>query len=587
MAIIKILDPLLSNKIAAGEVVERPSNVVKELVENALDAHATKIDIVVENGGVDLIKIQDNGDGMMYDDLVMCLSRHATSKINDEHDLMRIATLGFRGEALPSIASVSHMIIETTQGESGGRLNSNYGVIDEVIPGVFRKGTNIEVRQLFQNVPARLKYIKSIKQEYAQIHDLIQRFSFSYPEVAFTFVHDGRLIYQTSGSGQLLPVIKQIYGQEVALKMIPIEASSNDFTLEGYVSKIDINRSNKKHIHILVNGRLIKDFKLIDLVSQAYRHLLADDRFPIALVSITMDPYLVDVNVHPSKWEVRFSKGDELRTFLLESIKQQLAKVDLTYQVFHSEKPKEFEYERPTLRLESTIMEPSTVYQVEQQTKQPIDQVSSFEQPIQPASINSVKKPTIDLQPIGQIHGTYIVAQSQDGMYLIDQHAAQERIYFEYFSNQFEKKSLSDVYELLVPILVNLTPIEATTISQHLPLLQQVGIKLEPFGEQSFRCHQLPVWMDRIDEQRYIDDMIDAVLSHKQISMMALQKDAIASLSCKASIKANHHLSSIEMKSLLDQLMLCTTPYVCPHGRPTLIHYTSYELEKIFKRVVS
>ncbi len=579
MASIHILDPLLSNKIAAGEVVERPSNVVKELVENALDADATKIDIVVKQGGLELIKIQDNGKGMGFEDLSLCLSRHATSKIQDEHDLMRIGTLGFRGEALPSIASVSHMVIQTTAQNDGGHLEATNGKVDVLVQGQFRQGTTIEVTQLFQNVPARLKYIKSIKQEYAQIHDLIQRFSFSYPNVAFTFVHDDRLIYQTSGSGQLLPIIDQIYGQEVALKMIKVETNNHDFKLDGYVSKIDVNRSNKKHIHLLVNNRLIKDRRLIDVVSQAYRHLLADDRYPIALLSITMDPYLVDVNVHPSKWEVRFSSSDHLFLFLLESIKDKLKQVDLTYQVYHQPKPVQPIIEQPSLVLETVVKESIPEYKATPMVETVVEKSET-------KPLEMIKKPQIDLQPIGQIHGTYIVAQSHDGMYLIDQHAAQERIYFEYFEHQFASKSLTDVYQLLVPIMVNLTPIEATTITQHLDDLKTVGIELEPFGDQTFRCHQLPVWMDKIDEQRYIDNMIDAILAKKHMHIHDLQKEAIASLSCKASIKANHHLSSYEMKTLLDDLMRCETPYVCPHGRPTVIHYTAYELEKLFKRVV-
>lgn len=605
---IRQLDDVLANKIAAGEVIERPANVVKELVENSIDADSSKIDVIIEEGGLNLIQIIDNGDGMIKEDAMLCFSRHATSKIKDDQDLFCIQTLGFRGEAIPSIASVSNFELKTSTGEVGTKVVYEYGKFIECNESDSKKGTNIKVAKLFQNVPARLKYIKSTNAEFAHIQTYIERLSLSHPDIAFMLVHNGKTIYKTNGNGNLLEVISSIYGLNVAKNMIEVDFNDDEFHISGYISKIDVNRANKNHVITMVNSRVVKNKVSVDSVINAYRRYLADKRYPIAIINIEIDPYLVDVNVHPSKLEVRFSKESKLKDLIYQGVSDSLSKVNLTYSVTVEEKkPKniinvqqpsfEFDYDVISTKIEPQVDDKETKHNQEivmQDASKDdftfikekvVDYIIPDKQVIETKVESREKLMKKKLFVKGQVHGTYIICEDETGMYIVDQHAGQERINYEYYLEKYQNLDLT-MRELLVPITLEYPLSEFLIIEERKELLAQVGINLEVFGNGCYVVKQLPLWMQNIDEHLFIENMMNQLLNDNKIDVIKLQEHAIATLSCKASLKANTHLSVEGMQNIIDNLMRCDNPYVCPHGRPTIIYYSTYEIEKLFKRVV-
>lgn len=599
---IKQLDDILANKIAAGEVIERPANVVKELVENSIDASSSKIDIIIEEGGMNLIQIIDDGSGMDKDDARLCFSRHATSKIYNDQDLFCIQTLGFRGEAIPSIASISHFVLKTSDGSQGSTVIYEFGKFIEQKQSDLNRGTNISVSKLFQNVPARLKYIKSVNAEFAHIQNYVERLSLSHPDIAFTLIHNDKTTYKTNGNGNLLEVIHQIYGLSVVKNMLNLKAGNDEFQIEGFIGKIEVNRASKNHIVTMVNHRIVKNQVAIDAINQAYRKYLADNRYPIAVINIEIDPYLVDVNVHPSKLEVKFSKEYELKKLIFDAVSKTLENVNLTYQVkeerpvfkpqldqmdldidFRQEIPTKVQ-EKPQASFIQEKKQPLFVHEEKNEyITEPVEKL--VEEPIQLEKVEvSLKEMKKKIFVKAQIHGTYIVGEDDSGMYLIDQHAAQERINYEYFLEKYSHPDMT-MRDLLIPITVEYPLSECMMIEERKDLLKEVGIDLEPFGN-GFIIKQLPMWMNQINEHLFIEDMIQQILKDNKIDLLSLQEHAIATLSCKASLKGNSHLSIESMQTIVDNLMRCDNPYVCPHGRPTIIHYSAYELEKLFKRVV-
>ena len=613
---IRQLDDILANKIAAGEVIERPANVVKELVENSIDANSSKIDVIIEEGGLKLIQVIDNGDGMDKEDALLCFSRHATSKIKDDQDLFCIQTLGFRGEAIPSIASISHFELKTSTGQIGTSVVYEYGKYIENKESDSKKGTNIKVEKLFQNVPARLKYVRSTNAEFANIQTYLERLSLSHPDIAFLLVHNGRTIYKTNGNGNLLEVISNIYGLNVAKAMIPVDFGDDEFHITGFISKIDVNRASRNHMITMVNSRVVRNKVSIDSIKNAYSRYLAEKRYPITILNIEIDPYLVDVNVHPSKLEVRFSKEMKLKELIYQGISEALANVNLTYNaVADYKKPKvnivqpayEFNYDvedeiDPILKstdneninhvddknnetfdnIENEVVDKENNYNLVQE--QNIEYIVPDKQVVETKVESREKLMKKKLLVKGQVHGTYIICEDETGMYLVDQHAAQERINYEYFLDKYQHLNLS-MRDLLVPITLEYPLSEFLIIEERKQLLSQVGINLEVFGNCGYVIKQLPLWMQNIDEQVFIEDMVDQVLKDNKVDVVKLQDHAIATLSCKASLKGNTHLSNEGMQNIIDNLMRCDNPYVCPHGRPTLVYYSSYEIEKLFKRV--
>ena len=612
---IQQLDAVLANKIAAGEVVERPANVVKELVENSIDAASTKIDIIIKEAGLQLIQIIDNGEGMDREDALLCFSRHATSKIKDDNDLFCIQSLGFRGEAIPSIASVSLFTMQTATDKQGSQVIYQYGQKQSDTTMECDKGTNIKVEKLFQNVPARLKYIRSLATEFSIIQNYIEKLSLSHPNIAFTLLHNGKCVYKTNGNGNLLEVIANMYGLEVAKNMIPVNFHNEECTISGYISKIAVNRASKNNIITMVNHRTVRNKLCIDCITQAYRPYLADKRFPIIVINIEVDPYLVDVNVHPAKLEVRFSKEKQLRTLLLEGVEKELAAVNQTYRVeneskLHNrkiesvqeslplqyEEPKETNdvslpiadsqvatvvIEKPTLK--PTISNTETISNSDSKNTYEKIEPSVRPQESHVESREKLMKKKIFVR--GQVHGTYIICQDETGMYLVDQHAAQERINYEYYLEQFSHVNMT-MRDILVPITLTYPMSEYMIIEENKEVLHTVGIYLESFGTNGYVVKQLPLWMKNIDAQIFIEAMMERILQGKGVDIVHMQEHAIATLSCKASLKANTHLSTEGMQNIIDTLMRCDNPYVCPHGRPTIIYYSTYEIEKLFKRVI-
>ncbi|MCM3032708.1 DNA mismatch repair endonuclease MutL [Niallia sp. MER 6] len=633
MAKIFQLDDALSNKIAAGEVVERPASVVKELVENSIDANSTNIEIFIEEAGLQSIRILDNGAGIEEEDVLTAFSRHATSKIKDENDLFRIRTLGFRGEALPSIASVSHVVLTTSTGEKGTMVELEGGHLkkQESAPG--RKGTEITVSNLFFNTPARLKYMKSIHTELGNITDIVNRLALSHPEISFRLVHNDRKLLHTNGNGDVRQVLASIYGLNIAKKMIPITGKSLDFTLSGFMALPEITRASRNYISTMINGRFIKNYSLVRSIQEGYHTLLPIGRFPIVLLNVEMDPMLVDVNVHPSKMEVRFSKEQELNELVSESIKAAFKKKELIPAGFIREKAKAPKDEQTAFSFDQAR---ENRQEMPKQQAQPfafsntsidyapvdtapllnaeLPELFSMKEPpveeplyTEETAFPNVPEPVVDtsedtweeevledvaaenrvppLYPIGQMHGTYIFAQNEKGLYIIDQHAAQERIKYEFYREKVGEVH-NELQELLIPLTLEYSLDEWMKIEENKAELEKVGVFLEPFGQQSYLVRSHPQWFPKDEEIETIEEMIEQVLAMKKVDIKLLREEAAIMMSCKGSIKANRHLRNDEIESLLEELRHTSDPFTCPHGRPIIVHYSSYEMEKMFKRVM-
>ncbi|MEC0235270.1 DNA mismatch repair endonuclease MutL [Paenibacillus kribbensis] len=733
MSKIRVLDEHIANQIAAGEVVERPSSVVKELVENAIDAGGTRVDVSVEEGGLQSIRVTDNGSGIEPEDVETAFYRHATSKIGHGRDLFQITSLGFRGEALPSIAAVSKVELLTAAGDDGRarKLVIEGGKLMLHEDAAARQGTDFTVRELFYNTPARLKYMKTIQTELGHISDVLYRMALSHPEVAFTLRHNGNTLLQTLGNGDLLQVIAAIYGTSAAKSMLPLEGESLDYRISGFVSRPEWTRSNRNAISTVVNGRFVRSYGLNQALLKAYHTLLPINRFPLAVIQLEMHPSLVDVNVHPAKLEVRFSKEAELFQLVEDSIKAVLGQQVLipkavkreiggkdsgsfVQEQFHFSKGHDTGYDTGN-RTEGAVSsgedrglaEPLSVASLkgqdprqsnrlngneenrrvsperEQRTRREgvtaTDRASALsgtsvsdeelnadfvdenngsggmslpgahrqssgaqevqgdeaavgtssvyseavqetaasatyrssvapsagnaadsryftdEKPRQPRlnaeqlaamSGEAPELPTFpELNLIGQHHGTYLIAQNDQGLYLIDQHAAHERVNYEFYYEKFgNPESVSQ--ELLLPITLDFTPSETEKLKTRLHWFEQAGVYLEHFGGQTFRVSSYPYWLPKGEEADVIEEMAGWVLEEKAIDLAKLREAASIMCSCRASIKANQKLTDRQAVVLLERLAACKQPYTCPHGRPIVVSFSTYDLEKLFKRVM-
>ncbi|MED4138657.1 DNA mismatch repair endonuclease MutL [Priestia megaterium] len=615
----------LSNKIAAGEVVERPASVVKELVENAIDANSTVIEIELEEAGLSKIRILDNGDGIASEDCLTAFKRHATSKIKTEQDLFRIRTLGFRGEALPSIASVSMLELKTSTGEEAGthlKLRGGEIVHHELTSS--RKGTELVIENLFFNTPARLKYMKTVNTELGNVTDVVNRLAMSHPEVSIRLMHQGRQLLYTNGSGDVRQVLAAIYGMAVAKKMIPINVQSLDYEVSGYVALPEITRASRNYMSTIINGRFVKNYGLLKAVQQGYHTLLPIGRFPIVFLTITMDPLLVDVNVHPAKLEVRLSKEAELFELIEQGVKAAFKKQQLIPDAVLPTKSKSavqpteqqtFTFDHQSklsgYQPSDTVREPSfkeaparvdeimppvktEVMRQGEELEPTFQEIEHYEESVEenapiPESNRSAKEqpePRVPaMYPIGQMHGTYILAQNEKGLFIIDQHAAQERIKYEYFKRKLGEVD-SEVQELLMPLTLEFSGNEALILEEYKDMLAEVGVFLEPFGQNSYIVRSHPQWFPQGEEQETIEEMIQQIFTMKRVNIEKLREEAAIMMSCKGSIKANHHLRNDEIFALLETLRKTTDPFTCPHGRPIIIHHSTYEMEKMFKRVM-
>jgi DNA mismatch repair protein MutL len=608
------LDDALANKIAAGEVVERPASVVKELVENAIDAGSTIIEIEIEEAGLTKIRIIDNGDGIEESDVLAAFQRHATSKIKNESDLFRIRTLGFRGEALPSIASVSRLEMKTSTGyEAGTRVVLEGGKIEVLEKASSRKGTDITVSDLFFNTPARLKYMKTIHTELGNITDVVGRIALSHPEISFRLIHNERKLMHTNGNGDVRQVLAAIYGMSIVKMMVPIHIESLDYKVSGYISLPEITRASRNYISTMINGRFIKNYPMARAIQDGYHTLLPIGRYPVVLLNIEMDPILVDVNVHPSKMEVRISKEQELTELITNAIQSNFKTKTLIPSGVPSSKVERPKSEQTTLTLdEKPVIKNEYTFPISNLVKEPIpvpiteiETTDEFKIHVQEvdhevrleaqSEIENVEEILVlkescenrvpILYPIGQMHGTYILAQNENGLYIIDQHAAQERIKYEYFREKVGQVE-NELQELLVPLTLEYAANEYLKIVEYQKELEHVGLFFEEFGTNCFIVRAHPQWFPKGMEKEIIEEMIEQLLEMKKVDVKKLREEAAIMMSCKASIKANHHLRQDEIQALLNDLRNSSDPFTCPHGRPIIIHYSTYEMEKLFKRVM-
>jgi DNA mismatch repair protein MutL len=574
MGNIKILTEDLANKIAAGEVVEKYVSVVKELVENSIDAGSTKIKIDLIESGLKEIKVTDNGKGMNYADALLAFSSHATSKIINEEDLYAISSLGFRGEALPSIAAVSEVTLKTSDGQEGTVLNIKGGKLINEEKGDLRQGTIVTVKNIFYNTPARLKHLSSLYREYAYIIDYINKIALSYPNIAFTLSNDNKISLNTDGSGNQLKVIKEIYGVNITKKMILIEGENNDYDINGYISYPEVTKSNRNHIITLVNNRVVRNLELNRIIIDAYHTYIPHDKYPIVILNINVDPTLVDVNIHPTKLDIKFSQFAELKELVNNVIKEQLMKIRLIPEVEAKQKEQvQPQYEEISFNLERLVEEAPTFY-------------NEVENKEIKTNINEDEK-IPEIYPVGLVQGTYIICQNELGMYIIDQHAAQERINYEYYFKKIGNPEVN-ITSLLLPLNIELPSNEFLIIKQNLDVLNNLGIEIEEIGINTLMVRSHPIWLLEGYEEESIRKIIDLlVVMEKDFNLEKFNEAIAITLSCKMAIKANENISIKEMETLINKLRLCKNPWTCPHGRPTIIHYSNYELEKLFKRVIN
>ena len=627
------LDSHLANMIAAGEVVEKPSSVVKELVENSIDAGATQITINLLESGTKLIEVIDNGCGMSEEDAKLCFSRHATSKIKNQYDLFRIATLGFRGEAIPSIASVSKFSLFTSDGLESTNVVYNAGKLISVEPCAMNQGTKIRVENLFFNVPARLKYLKSLKSELGSITFLVARFILANPNLSITLTNDKKVIYKTNGSNDIVEVFGELYGLNVARNLISFSFKEEGYDCKLTVAKNMISRSNKLEITTIVNHRYVKSNVINDAVVEAYKTLIPEGRYPIALIEINIDPLLIDVNVHPSKMTIKIANEHEMANLITSRIRANLISDNLIPDAVEQDG-----YKKATLLNDlneakdfDSIEAGSLINKLsEDKTSENenvsfnyIDTKKSYQEEIDKfendnlkfnednanfnlSSLKNNKEESLNvdsnmetiplsmrvspnripnLNYIGQIHGTYLIFESEDGMYIMDQHAAAERINYEYYYNVLANPSNERV-QLLIPENVELTKFEYDKLQDLIEDFKQLGFIIEPSGPQSYFVREIPTWVKIEDVNDFIHNLINDFKNNFNLQVMSYRDYISKQIACKASIKANHIISKEEVIGLVKKLRECNNPFTCPHGRPTIIRYTKADLEKMFMRIM-
>ncbi|MDY5996749.1 MAG: DNA mismatch repair endonuclease MutL [Bacilli bacterium] len=590
MSRIKVMDELLSNKIAAGEVVEKVVSIVKELVENSIDAKATMIKVDLKEAGLREITVTDNGIGMDKNDAQLAFQRHATSKLYTDDDLFNINSLGFRGEALPSIAAVSDVVLKTCQDDVGTQIHIKGGKILENKPSEGRIGTQITVTNLFYNTPARLKHLSSPYAELAGVTEYVNKMALSYPKVKFILTNDEKELLNTDGSGNLLKVIKSIYGLDIAKKMLPIEISNDDYEVSGYISLPEVNRSSRNHMTVLVNGRVIKNQYLNRIINDAYFSFKEDTRYPIVVIKITADPILVDVNIHPSKQDIKFSNFEDLKNMISEVINKTIRSKLLIPKIEVKEQPT-VKYENLSLNLErNSISEEPSLLDKQKLTNlvnfnyEPNNELDNEEEP---SYIEERPKETLpELYPIGLALGTYIVCENEKGIYLIDQHAAQERINYEKNSYLLAHPN-NDVISPLIPMIIELPNNEFIIAKEKLDIIKSYNIDIEEFGINSFRVISHPTWFPKGNEEKIVRRIIEEIVNKgKDFSLAKFNNSLAALISCKMSVKANTRITKEAQEEIINELRKCNNPFNCPHGRPTIINFTTYEIEKMFKRVV-
>ncbi|MDD7375415.1 MAG: DNA mismatch repair endonuclease MutL [Bacilli bacterium] len=594
---INLMSPELANMIAAGEVIERPSSVIKELVENSIDAKATRIEVDIYDVGRKLIRVKDDGFGMSREDAKLAFKRHASSKVKSVYDLMRITSLGFRGEALPSIASVSNVILLTSDGEEGTKICLSPSKEMEVSDAALRKGTTFEIRDLFFNTPARMKYLKSDKTENASSIEVMEHLSMCYSDVSFVLRIDGKTIFETTGRGDLKEVIALIYGKEVAKKLLEVSFEGEGYSFSGYIGEPSISYSTRYDILNFLNRRSVYVPKVQKAFIDAYKDYLPPSRYPFVAVNFSVDYSLVDVNVHPTKREVRLSIEEEVASNVYKEVKRSLL---LTRQSFVSSSISgaTLTLEQPTLKEDdfANIFEENEKKQPQEAFKDVVTLFDEFdkeekenyikdsliiEDDVSPRFESKTNFPSLTL--IGQVFDTYLLAQGEDGLYFIDQHAAAERINFEKCEDDFNSSSSRVVP--LIPLVIELPYSSLTNYDkEHILALESLNIYTSSFGGNAIKVDEIPSYLSEEDDESVLRDIILSTLKGNKVDIASLKRLSIASRACKMSLKANRLLTREEQLRLLRNLAKCRNPLNCPHGRPTIVKVSKYDLEKMFKR---
>ena len=594
MSKIQVMDEVLANKIAAGEVVEKTMNVVKELIENSIDAGATEISVKLIDSGVKEIEVKDNGSGMDEEDAKMAFQRHATSKLKNLDDLFYIESLGFRGEALPSIASVSNVRLKTSNGEVGTLLTLEGGKNLKVERSDLQVGTTITVSDLFYNTPVRLKYLKNLYVELSYIVEYMNKMALSYPNIKFTLINNDKVLLKTDGNGDILKVIYEIYGIDITKKMIPIEGENDDYYIHGYISYPEVNKPNRNSITTFVNGRVIKNNELNKCIVDCYHTYMHKDRYPIIILNIEVDPILIDINIHPTKMDIKFSKIESLKELLVEKITERLEELTLIpevsvrdnysisevrKQIMNKEEPIQLEKEEKTsyeeIKLDFEVQEEKK--ETKKKELEKIKEEIPFE--LEEETVEPRIKKMI---PRGVVLLTYIVAENEDGMYLIDQHAAAERINYEKVLKEMKKKPI--IVDLLIPIKIELRPEELILIKERFSILEQYGFQVEEFGGNTIIIRSHPSWVPEERSEDIIRKIVDLIIDKSNFDFDQFIWRMAATTACRMSVMAGDYISEEDQEWILENIRYCENPFTCPHGRPTIITYTKYELEKLFKR---
>lgn len=623
MGRIYMLDEATINKIAAGEVIERPASIVKELAENSIDAGATAVSIEIQEGGKSYINVSDNGCGILKEDAEQVFFRHATSKIKSSNDLQGILTLGFRGEAMASIAAVSEVELKTKVEEdgSGSHIVIKGGKILENNAIGYPTGTSVTVRNLFYNTPARLKFMKSDTAEQGAIVDIVEKLALSNTGISIKLTVNNKVVLHTPGNGDLLSVVLCIYGKNIAKAMLPLEHSNDIVSIEGYIGKPEIAKGNSTYMTFSVNGRFIKNRVMAEAMRQAYKTLLMNNRYPFSVINIRIKSDMLDVNVHPTKQEIKFSDERAIFNTLYVAVKNCLNSSSLVFESL----------EEPSAASASPVEEYKNIGSYVPKAFENRNDYSAFDRKPQKESIEqlSIKeagnapvadsyskhyeygkssirqdaatdtgmedireaKPeasdnqrTLDISIIGQLFGTYVLGQHDDTFYLIDQHAAHERIMFEYIREKYNSRDIP-MQELMMPIIVELSPVEKLLYTDNSLVFQNLGFEIEWFGENTLAIRAIPIIMGEPCTGEFFSNILDSIGETSSNSVSPLEK-IIISMACKNAIKAGDSITPEETRELINRLMKTKQPYTCPHGRPTIITMSRYELEKKFKRII-
>ena len=619
---IEVLDQQTIDKIAAGEVIERPASVVKELVENAIDARATAITVEIKEGGISFIRITDNGWGIEKEQVPLAFLRHSTSKIRSVEDLLTVSSLGFRGEALSSIAAVSQveLITKTAQGISGVRY---------VIEGSKEKtseeigapdGTTFLVRNLFYNTPARRKFLKTPQTEAGYIGDLMERLAMSHPEISFKFINNNQVKLHTSGNSNLKEIIYHIYGRDIAANLLEIQGENELFSVRGFIGKPLISRGNRNFENYFINGRYVKSSLIAKSIEEGYKSFVMQHKYPFTVLHLSINGQLLDVNVHPTKMELRFSNGEAVYHFLEKLIRDTINQSELVYQVNLEQEreaiAKEEQERKERLKEKQHTPEPFEAKRLEaikasirkdtpyekkypQMVAEPSSYVvkreetgkQTLQQEVNQTPVQRDMRKLLDMESrkehriIGQLFETYWLIEFDNQLYIIDQHAAHEKVLYERTMKSLAKKEFTS-QSIYPPVLLTLNMQEEELLKKYMDYFKTLGFEIEPFGGKEFSVTAVPGNLFGLDGKQLMVEILDSLASFHGNEKPDMITEKIASMSCKAAVKGNQKLSRAEVEKLIDELLTLENPYHCPHGRPTIISMSKYELEKKFKRVL-